>query len=81
MPTVETLARADGADRVTDNVFPDDWGLWVEDGYLGGDRYRLRNEAIAFIANLTQLARCGVADSQSRSLISVEELRQGQLRA
>ena len=50
-----------------DPLFPADWNIWVEDGYLAGNRYALNQEAIDFIARMIRLAGCDIVDFNARS--------------
>jgi hypothetical protein len=55
-------------------LFPGDWEMWVEDGYLVCNRYALSREAIDFIHRLVQVTGCELVDFNARAAISPEEL-------
>lgn len=60
--------------KIADSQLPDDWPIWVEDGYLACDQCALTGETRAFIVRLAQLTNCDLVDFNSRSNIGAEDL-------
>ena len=48
--------------EVEDLVFPDDWMMWLKDGYLVGEKYTRNREAIDFVARLVERTCCDIYD-------------------
>lgn len=71
---VRRIARQAGAQGTAPSIFPDNWKIWVEEGYLSGDRYALDPEAMGFILRLVKATGCEIVDFSSRSLIPLEDL-------
>jgi len=45
-----------------DLAFPDDWGVWLDDGYVVCNKYTRDAETIQFVARLVEPARCDIYD-------------------
>lgn len=71
---VKQIARQAGIQGTGQAIFPDHWKIWVEEGYLSGDRYALDPEVIGFIRRLVKATGCEVVDFSTRSLIRPEDL-------
>jgi hypothetical protein len=54
---LETTGR--DVDEIT---FPDDWMVWMDDGYLVCDKYTRNPEVIDFITRLAERTRCDLHD-------------------
>jgi hypothetical protein len=54
-------------------VFPDDWAIWKEDGYLVCDKYIRNPEAITFVARLVERTHCDVYDVSAHCAITLGE--------
>src|SRR5437660_2500470 len=48
--------------EIEDLAFPDDWKIWLDDGYLVCEKYTRNREAIDFIARLVKRTRCDIHD-------------------
>jgi hypothetical protein len=59
--------------EVDDLAFPDDWMVWIDEGYLVGDKYTTNQEAINFIARLVERTRCDIYDVAAHHDISVHD--------
>jgi hypothetical protein len=53
---------------------PEEWGLWLDDGFIVCDRFTHSREAIEVIRRLAKETGCDVADYSSQSFISPKEL-------
>lgn len=71
LETVEQLLRDNGA---SSSAIPDDWQVWIEDGYLVCDRHTHSREAIEFIVQLAKRTSCEIWDYSALSEIKPEEL-------
>lgn len=74
MGVVKRLAQEVSGLEDADLSLPTDWNLWVEDGYLAGNRYGLSHEAIDFIVRLIGSTGCNLVDFNARSIIRPEDL-------
>ena len=54
-------------------VFPEDWAIWREDGYLVCEKYTRNEEAIHCIVGLVQRARCEIYDVGAHCGITLDE--------
>ncbi len=53
---------------------PEEWGLWLDDGFIVCDRFTHSRDAIEVVRRLATETGCDVADYSSQSLMSPEEL-------
>src|SRR6266852_2150622 len=60
--------------QAANSLFPMDWALWVEDGYLACNQYELSHQTIDFIIRLARETGCDLVDFNARSSIRPEEL-------
>jgi hypothetical protein len=74
MDEVKRVAQQAGIQGTGSSPFPDEYPMWVEDGYLVGDRYALDREAIDLILRLVRVTKCELVDFNARSVIRPEEL-------
>ncbi|MBV9125752.1 MAG: hypothetical protein JO112_20575, partial [Planctomycetes bacterium] len=56
-----------------DLVFPENWGIWLEEGYLVCDKYTKVEEAIHFITRLVERTDCEIYDVSARCEISLKD--------
>lgn len=77
MRVVRRLTGEVGGLDGPDFSFPADWNLWIDDGYLTGDRYALNCAAIVFIVRLVRLTGCDLVDFNSRSIMRPEDFPEG----
>src|SRR6266567_807275 len=55
---VKAILREGAGDGVDDLTFPDDWMIWMDNGYLVCDKYTRNREAIDFVARLVERTHC-----------------------
>jgi hypothetical protein len=55
------FGEARGAE-VNDLDFPEDWMIWLKDGYLVCDKYTRNQEAINFVTRLVERTHCEIYD-------------------
>ncbi len=65
MNIVQEIASSMGVQ----DLFPEDWGLWLESGYLVGEHYSLSLDAKRFIASLCKRTNCVIVDFKSRTIV------------
>lgn len=53
---------------------PEDWGVWLDDGFIVCDRFTHNRDAIEVVRRLATESGCDVADYSSQSLMSPDEL-------
>src|SRR6266404_4043882 len=70
--TKAVLREMKGAD-VGDLAFPDDWMIWLDDGYLICDKYTRNPQAIHFIACLVERTRCDIYDVSAHCEITLHD--------
>ena len=58
---------------VEDLAFPDDWKIWLADGYLVCDKYTRNQEAINFIARLVERTHCDIHDVSAHCDITLQD--------
>ncbi len=54
-------------------TFPDDWMVWLEYGYLIGDKYTRNQEEILFITRLVERTHCDIYDVSAHAEITLPE--------
>jgi hypothetical protein len=59
---------------LTVNSLPEEWGLWLDDGFIVCDRFTHSREAIDVVRRLATETACDIADYSSQSLMVPEEL-------
>jgi hypothetical protein len=59
---VKALLREVTGAEVDDLVFPEDWTMWLNDGYLVCEKYTRNREAISFVSRLVERTRCEIYD-------------------
>lgn len=59
---------------LTMSSIPDEWGIWLDDGFIVCDRFTHSRAAIELVRRLAKVTGCDVADYSSQSLMSPEEL-------
>ena len=70
---IRRLAGTAGAES-HDELLLASWGLWLEDGYLGANRYALTADGINFIARVVASGAYQLVDDQGHLPVTVEEL-------
>ena len=55
------LREVKGAE-VDERAVPDDWMIWLDEGYVVCDKYTRNREAIDFVARLVERTRCDMYD-------------------
>ena len=53
-------------------AFPDDWRIWLDNGYLVCEKYTRNREAIDFVARLVERTRCDICDVSAHRDISLD---------
>lgn len=66
------LRNVKGAEA-DDLAFPDDWSIWLDDGYLVCDKYTRNREAINFVACLVERTRCDIHDFSAHCDITLHD--------
>jgi hypothetical protein len=66
------LREVKGAE-VNDLAFPDDWMMWLDEGYLICDKYTRNREAIDFVARLVERTRCDIYDVSAHGDIALPD--------
>ena len=61
-------ARGIGDDGL---AFPEDWMIWLEDGYLVCDKYTRNRQAINFVTLLVERTYCEIHDVSAHSNITL----------
>jgi hypothetical protein len=56
-----------------DLVFPDEWMMWLKDGYLICEKYTRNREAIHFVARLVERTRCEIYDVSAHGNITLRD--------
>ncbi len=56
-----------------DLVFPDEWMIWLEDGYLICDKYTRNPDLIEFVARLVERTRCDIYDVSAHGVITLND--------
>ena len=67
-----SLQEVKGAE-VDDLTFPDDWMVWLDDGYVFCDKYNRNREAIHFIARLVERTQCEICDVSTHGDIPLQD--------
>lgn len=70
---VQTVLREVLRTPVQELTFPDDWMVWLEHGYLVGDKYTRNQEEIHFITRLVERTHCDIYDVGAHSEITLPE--------
>lgn len=70
---IQAVLREVKGAKVDDLAFPDDWMIWLEDGYLVCDKYTRNREAINFVARLVERTRCEVCDVSAHRAITLHD--------
>jgi hypothetical protein len=71
--TVRAALRDAKGTEADDLAFPDDWPVWLEDGYLACDKYTRNREAINFVAHLAERTRCDIYDVGAHRDITLDD--------
>jgi hypothetical protein len=66
------LQEVKGAE-VDDLAFPDDWRVWLGDGFLVCDRHTRNREAIDFVTRLVRRTSCDICDASTHSDIMLHD--------
>ena len=59
--------------EVEELAFPEDWMIWLEDGYLVCDKYTRDRQAIDFVARLVERTRCDIHDVSGHCDITLHD--------
>src|SRR5712671_5081202 len=62
MEVIKAVLREVKETEVEDLAFPDDWMIWLDDGYLVCDKYTRNRDAIDFVARLVERTHCDICD-------------------
>jgi hypothetical protein len=66
------LREVKGAE--TDELdFPEDWMIWLKDGYLVCDKYTRNQEAIDFVTRVVERTHCDVCDVSTHRDITLHD--------
>ena len=71
--SIETIQHILQQRGLTSSSLPEEWGLWLEEGFIVCDRFTHHREAIEVVRRLATETGCDVADYSSQSLMSPEE--------
>lgn len=66
------LREIKGADA-DDLAFPNDWMIWLDDGYLVCDKYTRNREVIEFVSRLVERSHCEIHDVGAHSDITLRD--------
>ncbi len=56
-----------------DLALPDDWMIWMKDGYLACEKYTRDREALAFVTRLVERTHCEIYDVSARADMSLRD--------
>ncbi|HZT80357.1 MAG TPA: hypothetical protein VFA26_09050 [Gemmataceae bacterium] len=70
--TKAVLQEVKGA-GVDDLAFPDDWMVWLSNGYLVCEKYTRNPEVINFVARLVKRTRCEICDASAHCVITLDD--------
>jgi hypothetical protein len=70
---VEAALREITKSEADDLAVPEDWMVWVDEGYLVCDKYTTNQEAITFIARLVERTRCDIYDVAAHCDITLHD--------
>jgi hypothetical protein len=71
---IVTAALREAKGREVEELdFPEDWRIWLEDGYLVCDKYTRNQAAIGFIARLVERSGCEIHDSSAHCDITLSD--------
>jgi hypothetical protein len=73
--SMEAVQKHFGQYGLTSSEIPEDWGLWLDDGFIVCDRFTHRREAIELVRGLAAETGCDIADLSSLSFMTPKELR------
>ena len=73
MKAIEAVLREVKGVEVEGIAFPDDWMIWLDEGYLVCDKYTRNLEVIAFVTRLVERTRCDIHDAGAHCDISLRE--------
>jgi hypothetical protein len=71
--TVKAVLREVTGTEVDALAFPDEWPIWLEDGYLVCDKYTRNREAITFVSRLSERTHCDLHDVSAHRDITLRE--------
>ncbi len=66
------LQKLHGVENI-DIAFPDDWMVWLKDGYLTCEKYTRNREAITFVARLVETTHCDIYDVSAHCDIKLRD--------
>jgi len=72
--SMETIQQVLHQKGLTTASLPEEWGLWLDDGFIVCDRFTHSPDAIEVVRSLATETGCDLADYSSQSLLSPEEL-------
>lgn len=70
---VRTILREVKGVEADDLIFPDDWGIWLDNGYLICNKYTRNREAIDFVSRLVERTRCDIHDFSAHCDITLRD--------
>lgn len=73
LAAIESVLREVKGIETQDLAFPDDWMIWLDDGYLICDKYTRNREAIDFIARLVERTGCDIHDVSAHGDLTLHD--------
>ncbi len=70
---IKCVLREVKGDKVDDLTFPDEWMIWLDNGYLICDKYTTNQEAINFVARLVKRTHCEIYDVSAHGAIGLDD--------
>jgi hypothetical protein len=70
---IESAFREIRGNEDRDLIFPDDWTIWAEAGYLVCDKYTRNPEAIDFVTRLVERTACNIHDVSAHADITLHD--------
>ena len=70
---IKAVLRELNGTEVDDLAFPDDWMIWLKDGYLVCEKYTTNRAVINFVACLVERTRCDIHDVSAHCDITLHD--------
>jgi hypothetical protein len=70
---VQAVLREVKGASVKELAFPEDWGIWLDAGYLVCDKYTRNREAIDFIRRLVERTHCDIHDVSAHCDVTLRD--------
>jgi len=70
---IKTVLREVNGGEVENLTFPDDWRIWLDDGYLVCDKYTRNRDVINFVTRLVERTHCDIHDVSAHGDITLRD--------